>query len=133
MRDSLNWASSTSAMSFGENDRVLKSMPPDRTAGRPIVDMRASTHADCRSRAWAAFRLLRVDEDGVGDATGRGQRAGVAGEGVGGDETAGAGLERAVAVGFADGLLVRDVQDVGGDVAVSRSCSGAGRHGRCRR
>ena len=58
MRESLSWASSTSAMSFGENDSVLKSIPPDRTAGSPIVDMRASTHADCRSRAWVPFRLL---------------------------------------------------------------------------
>ena len=103
MRDSLNWASSTSAMSFGENDNVLKSIPPDRTAGSPIDDMRASTHAVCRSRGLGGVQVVRVDRArrcGIPPAAA--SVRGVPGQGVGGDQPAGAGLERAVAVGVAD-------------------------------
>ena len=120
-------------MSFGENDSVLKSIPPDRTAGSPIDDMRASTHADLQVGGLGGGQVVGVDEHGVGDAAGGGEGAGVAGQRVGGDEPAGAGLERAVAVGFADGDLVPDVQDVGGDVERADRVAAQPVTGRCRR
>ena len=57
IRDSFHLARSTSAIFSGSSDKVSNSIPPDRTAGSPMFDMRACTQAVCSSYAWVAFRL----------------------------------------------------------------------------
>ena len=120
MRDSLSWASSTSAMSFGENCSV-SNVEPARQDRRQAQRRHAGRHP-LRLQVGGLFggQLVGVLQHGVGDAAGGGHVRRVAGQhrrrrpAGRGRPRAGRGRGRR-----RRGRLVADVEHVGGDVGLA--------------